>query len=90
MANVVKECHKLAFPSSSTFTVNDAQIHSEILHTNFNVQHNISFLTADHMSPDSKMQKLSQQPNKNNKYSEQGNVPNIKICFSRPHGRKSF
>ena len=43
MANTVKQCHKLAFPSSST-TVNDAQIYAETL------AHNISLLTADYLA----------------------------------------
>ena len=51
MANAVKECRKLTFSSSSTTTVNDAQIHAEVLHTNVIVQRNISFLTADHLAP---------------------------------------
>ena len=50
MGNAVKECHKIAFPSSSTSTVIDAQIHVEVLHTNFIVQHNILFLTVDHLA----------------------------------------
>ena len=75
MVNSVKECRKLAFPSYSNTTVNDAQIHAEVLHTNFIVQHNVLFLTADHLAPlykqmfpDSKIAKnLSLQPSKNNK-----------------------
>ena len=51
MANTVNECRKLAFLSSWTTTVNDAQINAEVLHANFIVQHIISFLTADHLAP---------------------------------------
>ena len=64
MADAVKECRKLVFPSSSSIIVNDAQIHAEILHFNLIVQHNISFWTADHlvllykqMFPDSEIAK---------------------------------
>ena len=48
-ANAIAQTRKLSF---KTTTSNDEkQIRAEVLHTNFIVQHNISFLTADHMTP---------------------------------------
>ena len=38
------------FPSSSS-NIKESVIRAEVIHTNFIVQHNLSFLTADHLSP---------------------------------------
>ena len=40
---------KTTLPASDE--VNDSVIRSEVMHTNFNVQHSLSFLIADHHAP---------------------------------------
>ena len=50
MASSIKESRKIAFKPVSS-SIADAQIRAEVLHTNFIVQHNLAFLTADHMVP---------------------------------------
>ena len=39
------------FTSTASDEVNDSVIRAKALHTNFIVQHNLSFLTADHLAP---------------------------------------
>ena len=50
MASLIKENRKITFQPASS-SISDAQIRAEVLHTNFIVQHNLSFLTADHLAP---------------------------------------
>ena len=50
MERSIKETRKIDFQTASS-SISDAQIRAEVLHTNFIVQHNISFLTADHLAP---------------------------------------
>ena len=46
--STIKETHKISFQTAS-LSISDAQIRAEVLHTNFIVQHNISFLIADYL-----------------------------------------
>ena len=39
------------FTSTASDEVNDSVIRAEVMHTNFIVQHNLSFLTADRLAP---------------------------------------
>ena len=39
------------FTSTASDEVNDSVIRAKVMHTNFIVQHNLSFLTADHLAP---------------------------------------
>ena len=39
------------FTSTASNEVNDSVIRAEVMYTNFIVQHNLSFLTADHLAP---------------------------------------
>ena len=48
-ANAIAQSRKISFKPANTN--DEKQIRAEVLHTNFIVQHNISFLTADHMAP---------------------------------------
>ena len=49
----VKNTHKVHsfFTSTASVEVNDSVIRTEVMYTNFIVQHNLSFLTADHLAP---------------------------------------
>ena len=46
---IIAQSRKISFKPANTN--DERQIRAEVLHTNFIVQHNISFLTADHMAP---------------------------------------
>ena len=83
MANAVKE---LQVSFSATTTVNNAQFHAKVLHTNFIVQHNISFLTADHLAS----KNFCCSRTKTKKKFEHCNGPTITFFISLRHGRKSF
>ena len=47
--NAIAQSRKISFKPANTN--DEKQIRAEVLHTNFIVQHNISFLTADHIQP---------------------------------------
>ena len=47
--NAIAQSRKISFKPANTN--DEKQIRAEVLHTNFIVQHNISFLTTDHMAP---------------------------------------
>ena len=52
MEKVIKSSWSLrSFAASSTSSIEEETIKAEVLHTIFIVQHNLSFLTADHLSP---------------------------------------
>ena len=53
MEKSVKNTRKVHsfFTSTASEEVNDSVIRAEVMHTNFIVQHNLYFLTADHLSP---------------------------------------
>ena len=52
MEQVIKSSRSLrSFLPSNTSGLPEKTIRAEVLHTNFIVQHNLSFLTADHLSP---------------------------------------
>ena len=51
MEKVIKSSRShRSFAASSTSSFEEITIKAEVLHTNFIVQHNLSFLTADHLS----------------------------------------
>ena len=50
MEKTILKSRKIAFKPVSS-SIADAQVRAEVLHTNSIVQHNLAFLTADHMVP---------------------------------------
>ena len=53
MEKSVKNTHKVDsfFTSTASDEINNSVIRAEVMRTNFIVQHNLSFLTADHLAP---------------------------------------
>ena len=49
-ASAISTSRTIDFPSASSY-IKESVIGAEVVHTNFLVQHNLSFLTADHLSP---------------------------------------
>ena len=48
--NTRKEVHSF-FTGAASDEINDSVIRVEVMHTNFIVSNNVSFLTADHLAP---------------------------------------